>query len=175
MRYRPGFPGMYLWYYARHEHPKHVWMSTVANPILIAVPQHLVPAVAELIASDGATANSTATGATTPNPLIHGWTEDTLRAHYSDSSPKMQAFLVHLAHNADREITSDDAAKAINYPDWNSIAGMLGAATRRAKNHFGRDKGPWHLRRGRDDHVRLKMPSDVARIILEEASKQDSD
>lgn len=144
------------------------------NPILIAVPPHLVPAVVELIASDGDAASSSTAETATAEALLHGWTEDTLRAHYVDSSPKMRAFLVYLAQNADRELTSHDAAKAIGSRDWNSIAGMLGAAARRAKNHFGREKGPWHLRWASDGQARLKMPSDVAQILLEEASKQDT-
>jgi hypothetical protein len=145
----------------------------VPNPILIAVPPHLVPAVVELIANDGGTAESGTADLTTSEALIHGWTEDTLRAHYLDSSPKMQAFLRYLAQNADHEVTSHSAAEAIGYRDWNSIAGMLGAAGRRAKNHFGREQGPWQLRSARDGQARLKMPNDVARIILELAATDE--
>jgi len=139
----------------------------MSNPILIAVPPHLVQAVAELIANDGAVV-----APPTSAELVHGWTEETLRAHYRDSSEKMRAFLVLLAENADTEVNSPEAAKAIGYPDWNSIAGMLGAAGRRAKNHFDREHGPWNSRWGSDDQVRLKMPSAAAAIVLDEAAKQ---
>jgi hypothetical protein len=137
------------------------------NPVLIAVPPHLVPAVTDLIANDG---EAKATPADVD--LIHGWTEEMLRAHYRDSSEKMRAFLVYLAQNADEDVTSHDAAKAIGYPDWNSIAGMLGAAQRRAGNHFGREYGPWHRRWASDDQARLKMPRPVADIVLDEAKAQ---
>jgi hypothetical protein len=136
------------------------------NPILIAVPQHLVPAVAELIANDSGAAD------VGDGSLIHGWTDETLRQHYRDSSEKMRAFLVLLAEHASEEVTSYEAAEALGYRDWNSVAGMLGAAQRRAGNHFGRSYGPWNRRWAGDDHARLKMPHDVAAIILDEATAQ---
>lgn len=58
----------------------------------------------------------------------------------------MREFLVYLAEHADEEVTSDAAAEAVGLRDWNSIAGMLGAAQRRAGNHFGREYGPWRRR-----------------------------
>lgn len=137
----------------------------MSNPILIAVPPHLVQSVAELIASDGV--GATRAGA---ESLIHGWTDSTLRAHYRDSSENMRAFLVFLAEHADEEVTSHEAATAIGLVDWNSVAGMLGAAGRRAGNHFDRDQGPWHQRWASDDQARMKMPDDVAAIVLDEAS-----
>ena len=138
------------------------------NPILIAVPPHLVPAVTDLIANDGALPAGAPTNAT----LIHGWTEDTLREHYRGSSEKMRAFLIFLGTHPGEEVTSHAAAQAVGYPDWNSIAGMLGAAGRRAKNHFGREHGPWNQRWASDDQARLKMPREVAEIVLDEAQKQ---
>jgi hypothetical protein len=138
----------------------------VANPILIAVPQHLVPAVAELIATDGASAGTDASG-----DLVNGWVEDTLRQHYRDSSEKMRGFLVLLANSGGQEVTSEEAARALGYPDWNSIAGMLGAAQRRARNRFGLDYGPWHRRWAQDGHARLKMPAEAGAVVLDEAAK----
>jgi hypothetical protein len=138
------------------------------NPVLIAVPPHLVPAVTDIIANDGAADMP----AFNEGSLIHGWTKETLRQHFRDSSEKMQAFLVYLAEHAGEEVTSEDAAVAVGYPDWNSIAGMLGAAQRRAGNHFGQAHGPWNRRWAGDGHARLKMPGDVAATILDEASAQ---
>jgi hypothetical protein len=139
------------------------------NPILIAVPPHLVPAVTELIANDGEHPDGTSANAV---DLINGWTEEKLRQHYRDSSEKMRAFLVYLAEHADAEVTSHEAAQAIGSKDWNAIAGMLGAAQRRAKNHFGREYGPWNRRWASDDQARLRMPGAVAAIILDEAKLQ---
>jgi len=136
----------------------------------MAVPQHLVQEVADLIANDGAA--PAAPPADDETDLVNGWTVKTLRAHYRDSSEKMRAFLVFLAQHADDEVTSHEAAKAVGYPDWNSIAGMLGAAQRRAGNHFGRDYGPWHRRWAADDQARLKMPAAAAAVVLDEAEKQ---
>ena len=138
--------------------------------VLIGVPPHLVPAVTALITNDSAEAVSPA-GATDEGALVNGWTEETLRQHFRDSSEKMQRFLVWLAQHADEEVTSHDAAEAIDSPGWNSIAGMLGAAQRRAKNHFGHDDAPWRRRWGRDDQAKLTMPPDVAGIVLDEASE----
>jgi hypothetical protein len=145
----------------------------MSNPILIAVPQHLVPAVADLIANDG---RMLLTDPPVPDPdesLVNGWTEPDLRQHYIDSSEKMRAFLVFLAEHPDEEVTSEEAAAAIGYPDWNSIAGMLGAAQRRAGNHFGRSHGPWKRRWDSEGIVQLRMPTDVAAVVLDEASSQE--
>ncbi len=140
------------------------------NPILIAVPPHLVPAVTELIANDGQ--SETVLTSRSNGSLLHGWTDETLRQHYRDSSENMRAFLVLLAQRADDEVTSHEAARAIGFPDWNSVAGMLGAAQRRAGNHFGRKYGPWNRRWASDDQARLKMPGNVAAIVLDEARAQ---
>jgi hypothetical protein len=139
------------------------------NPILIAVPPHLVPAVTAIIANDGAISDGESS---VEDALLHGWTAEMLRQHYRDSSEKMRDFLALLARSADQEITSDEAAGALGYPDWNSIAGMLGAAQRRARNHFGRDHGPWYRRWTPDGRARLKMPKRVATVILDEATAQ---
>jgi hypothetical protein len=139
----------------------------VSNPILIAVPQHLVPAVAELIATDGASAATDQSA-----ELVNGWAEDALRRHYRDSSEKMRGFLVLLANSGGQEVTSEEAARALGYPDWNSIAGMLGAAQRRARNRFGLDYGPWNRRWAPDGHARLKMPAEASAVVLDEAARQ---
>lgn len=139
------------------------------SPILIAVPPHLVPAVTEIIANDGMGYDANGTDA---HDLLYGWTPETLRQHYRDSSEKMRGFLLLLARSAGEEITSDEAAESLGYPDWNSVAGMLGAAQRRARNHFGRDAGPWYRRSSSRGHARLKMPQAVASVILDEADAQ---
>jgi hypothetical protein len=140
----------------------------MANPILIAVPEHLVPQVARLIASDPGPEQPQSSD----DGLVNGWTEAKLRTHYGASSEKMRAFLVYLAEHSDREVQSHEAAKAIGFPDWNSVAGMLGAAQRRAKNHYGLKHGPWDRRWARDDQVRLKMPAAAAAVILDEAARR---
>ena len=137
----------------------------MANHILIAVPPHLVQAVADLISNDGVVDS-------TPTSLIHDWTEKDLRQHYRESSEKMRAFMVYLAENAGSEVTSPDAADAIGYPDWNSIAGMLGAAGHRASNNFGRSDGPWNRRWDGENRAHFKMPDEVAAIVLDEARTQ---
>lgn len=52
---------------------------------------------------------------------------------------------------------------------------MLGAAQRRAGNHFDVQYGPWRRRWADDDQARLKMPEDVADIILDEARRESDD
>src|SRR5438094_419801 len=51
------------------------------------------------------------------------------------------------------------------------IPARLGAAQRRAGNHFGRRWGPWN-RRWSNGQQRLKMPGAAALIILDEAKAQ---
>lgn len=138
------------------------------NPILIAVPAHLVQAVADLIANDG---DATAAPSVPAPELVNGWTETTLRRHFEQSSDKMKAFLLYLAKHADSEVDTDTVANAIGFPDWNSIAGMLGAAARRARNHYGREHGPWTRRWRADGRARLTMPAAAATVILDEAGE----
>ena len=83
------------------------------NPVLIAVPPHLVSAVAELIANDGQTAAPA--GQPGDTAFVNDWSEAQLRQHYIDSSENMRAFLRYLADHADEEVTTHDAAKAIGY------------------------------------------------------------
>jgi hypothetical protein len=139
------------------------------NPILIAVPPHLVPAVTELLAGDNGPPGRP--GLFSAAGPLNGWTEEALRQHYRDSSPKMQAFFRFLAEHADEEVTSHEAAEAIGYPDWNSIAGMLGAAARRAANHYGLQESPWVQRWANDGQARFTMPRDLAAVILDEAGE----
>jgi hypothetical protein len=136
--------------------------------VLMAVPAELVDQVARLI--EGAAEDKPAKD-TAPD-LLNGWTEETVREHYRASSENMQGFLVYLAQNADDEVTSDNAAKELGLQDWNSIAGVLGAAHRRAVNHYGLEEPPWKQRWTYDEgRRRFKMPPNIAAIILDEAGE----
>jgi hypothetical protein len=135
------------------------------NPILIAVPPHLVPAVTELIAND----DFEPVDAARSINLVNGWTETELRQHYRDSSENMRAFLVYLAQRADVDVSTHDSATAVGLKDWNAVAGMLGAAQRRAGNRYGRDSGPWYQRTQANGQELLKMPGVAAAIVLDEA------
>jgi hypothetical protein len=140
--------------------------------VLVAVPSHLASAVAELIATDDLRASQSGEASPTPTDatrLINGWTEEALRAHYRASSHGMRGFLRYLASRAGDEVTSAEAARAVGYADWNGIAGMLGAAQRRAKNHYGMLDGPWDRRWDDNGQARLTMPADVADIVINEA------
>lgn len=75
----------------------------------------------------------------------------------------MQKFLVFLAEHADQEVESEAAAKSIGFQDWNGVAGMLGAAHRRAGDHYGLDEPPWDQRGVNDEgRYRFNMPAKVA-------------
>lgn len=138
---------------------------------LMAVPVHLVARVGDLIAQDAAPSASANVGPA-DDGLVNGWSETDIRDHYRSSSENMQKFLVFLAAHADEEVDSDAAATEIGFQDWNGVAGMLGAAHRRASNHYGYEEPPW-LQRWviEEGRYRFKMPTIVARIVLDEAAK----
>jgi hypothetical protein len=54
----------------------------------------------------------------------------------------MRSLLEHLASLPEHEFGSPELAAAINAPDWNSIAGMLGPFSRRCKSRYGKLRPP---------------------------------
>jgi hypothetical protein len=65
-----------------------------------------------------------------------------MRSH-APRQTKPKRFLRFLAERPGVEVTADVAAEAIGLADWNALAGVLGAAGRRAGN-----RTPFRDRRG---------------------------
>lgn len=130
--------------------------------VLMGVPRHLVQSVANLVAAD-------ASDSSDRRPLFNGWPERALRRAYSDSKPRMRTLLEHLATHPEQEFGTSELATAINVPDWNSIAGMLGPFSRRCRSRYGKVDPPWTTRTDSDDRDHLKMPADIATVIRAEA------
>ncbi len=94
-----------------------------------------------------------------------------LRRVYSESEPQFQALLLYLASRPDEAIGSVEIANALDLANGtSSLAGMLGAFARRAKNRYG---GFWPFERiysPGDEGSRLLMSSEVAAAINQLAS-----
>lgn len=96
------------------------------------------------------------------------WDAESLRRFYKESSPNMQTFLCQLAERSPGTITSTEAGKDLP-KGAQSVAGMLGAAARRAWNRHDRVM-PWNSWwQPTDDHrgteTVFEMPEEVATAI----------
>lgn len=96
------------------------------------------------------------------------WDQTSLRRFYRESSSNMQTFLRSLAEQSPGTLTSTEAGKDLP-KGAQSVAGMLGAAGRRAANRHGRGF-PWAAwAQPTDDHggseTVFKMPEGVAKVI----------
>jgi hypothetical protein len=84
----------------------------------------------------------------TPTPLMQAvpgspagsWTPELLEDQFAKSPKSIKALQKHLAANPGVEYTTDELAKVMNVErGWQSVAGALGAYTRRIKNRYGLD------------------------------------
>lgn len=128
----------------------------------MGVPRHLVQPVADLLAADDA---ATSEG----QALLNDWTDRSLHRAYDESKDRMRSLLEHLATHPGQEFGTPELAVAINAPDWNSIAGMLGPFSKRCKSRYGKVKPPWSARTDSEDRDHLKMPVDIAVVIRDAA------
>ncbi|HET6449229.1 MAG TPA: hypothetical protein VFG31_08975 [Conexibacter sp.] len=135
--------------------------------VLMGVPRHMAQAVADLIASE-ADVDGTATSA---RALLNGWTEEKLRRAYRESGENMRSLLRHLAHHPDAEFGTEEIAKALGLPGWNSVAAMLGPFTRRYRGRYRVALPPWTQRTDASNRDHLRMPAEVAEILREEARR----
>lgn len=95
------------------------------------------------------------------------WSADLLKKQYVDASKTIKALERFLADHEGERFTGDELAAGIGLQyGWNSIAGALGAASRRHRNHYGRQDFPFDIDYDDDDELaRYSMPSKYATII----------
>ncbi len=141
--------------------------------IMVPVPPERVNDVYALLAGRGgvASASDPSVPVEEKEEVEEGhepWDEESLRRFYKESSPNMQVFLRLLAERWPETVTSTEAGKDLP-KGAQSVAGMLGAAARRAWNHHDRVL-PWESwwqptdDRGGTETV-FKMPEEVAKLI----------
>ena len=107
-------------------------------------------------------------------PAAHGatdeWTPSRLRTMVDDSGPAMRDLLRAMASRPGDGLTTQDLATALkNKPkaDWNTIAGTLGAFSRRVKSRYGLETWPFQVKRDHENHCWIySMNPDVAKKIL---------
>jgi hypothetical protein len=114
--------------------------------VMVPVPADRVGDVYALLATGPATSEPTGAAASASEDEAEDnyepWDAQSLRRFFKGSSPNMQAFLRDLAERSPATMTSTEAGK--NLPRGaQSVAGMLGAAARRAWNHHNRPL-PWN-------------------------------
>lgn len=77
----------------------------------------------------------------------------------------MKAFLLYLANNPDREISSEEIAPAIKRTRQ-QMAGVLGAFGRRTKNRYGMETWPFSVGWGFEEQRAIyMMNSETAETI----------
>ena len=134
--------------------------------VMMAIPAELVPAVTELVEGRLRDLPDSVFSAAGEDGFVHGWNGEAVRRAYRESADKMRALLVFLADHPDREVSSEEMAEAINAKfGWNTVAGMLGAFSRRCANRYGRSKPMWEFRYDDADRILITMPPQVAKII----------
>jgi hypothetical protein len=150
---------------------KGVHMSN--NLVNVAVPeQHLTLVyryIADLEASGGATAVASAPAAAPAEPENQEWTPARIRKMVEQSPPAMRDLLKVLATHPGEWLDTEKLAKAIQGKDADpgTVAGTLGAFSRRLKSRYGIDSMPYE---GRYEHGVgrvLRMSKDMAQQILQ--------
>lgn len=114
------------------------------NFINVPVPAERVEEVFALLAKPRPAGQGASPPTGSPPPVVEGelpWDAENVRRFYKESSPNMQTFLKLLAEKAPGTVSSIEAGKDLP-KGAQSVAGMLGAAGRRALNRHGRGL-PW--------------------------------
>jgi hypothetical protein len=131
----------------------------------IAVPSDLVTRVIEFVEGQAAPRFA---GPKTTRPVddLLGWTQPLLQRAYLESGQPMVDLLDFLAEHPDEEVTSDEIATKLNAAHgWNTVAGMLGAFSRRCTGRYGRPGFPWEHRLDENGKGRMKMPKAIADVF----------
>lgn len=135
--------------------------------VTIPVPSDRVLEVYALLASEAARQPEEAGSAldAADSQDRSGWNAELLARCWRESPSPMKAFLLYLANNPDREISSEEIAPAI-HRTRHQMSGMLGAFGRRTKNRYGMGTWPYSARWGFEEHRAIYvMDSATAAII----------
>lgn len=98
------------------------------------------------------------------------WTPSRLRRMVQESGPAMRDLLREMATRPGDWLSTQDLAAAIkdnSEADWKTIAGTLGAFSRRLKSRYGIETWPFQFKRDhKADAWIYSMPGDMAAKIL---------
>jgi hypothetical protein len=131
----------------------------------VAIPTEIVQEVIEFVEQHSTTPAVEPSSSRDARELL-GWTELLLKRSYLESGDRMRDVLDYLASHPDREVTSDEIASAINAErGWNTVAGMLGAFSRRCTGRYGRPGFPWEHRWDANGKGQMKMPLAIADVL----------
>lgn len=100
------------------------------------------------------------------------WTDELIGRCLVESPVPMRAFLMHLATNPDRTITSTEMAVAINRTS-RQLSGVLGAFGKRVRNRYSMES--WPLEADWSDEAGsmiYRMPSHIAAVIRESSTDE---
>jgi len=136
-------------------------MATPQEWVEVLVPQHLVPDVYGLIAE------RLAAGSRNGGVAVN---EELFTRMFLESPPAMRKFLLLLAGNAGKDLTTAEICKAVDRTPM-QLAGVLGAFGRRVKNRYKGAKKPFGARW---DHAAstwaYRMEPEVADVIKKAAA-----
>jgi len=131
----------------------------------VAIPTEIVQKVIEFVEQHSATPAVEPSASGDTDELL-GWTKQLLKRSYLESGDRMRDVLDYLASQPGREVTSDEIASAINAErGWNTVAGMLGAFSRRCTGRYGRPGFPWEHRWDENGKGQMKMPPAIADVF----------
>ena len=127
--------------------------------VMVPVPRNRVLEVYELLGSKSPDSGSSDDGG---DASLDGWDAAAFRKHVLRASDTIRGLVSHLADNAAKEVTTEQAAEALKLPyGWNSLAGALGAFGRYCAN---RDlEFPWDYWYDADGRTVMRMSKAVAR------------
>lgn len=96
------------------------------------------------------------------------WTPARIRRMVEESDETMRNILEAMAKQPGTWLTSEDLAKAIKSKtaDWNTVAGALGAFSRRLSNRYGLESMPYQKRREPGAGKVFQMTKEMAQQIL---------
>jgi hypothetical protein len=129
----------------------------VEELVNVLVPKSRVLEVYAFLADSAPALGST----TSQDHTLDDWNADAFRKHVTRASDTIRGLVSHLADHAGEEVTTGDAAEALNLPyGWNSLAGALGAFGRYCAN---RDLDfPWDDWYNADGLTVMRMSQAVA-------------
>ena len=140
--------------------------------VAVMVPKHHLAKVYGFIAQlESVSPAAGNTPAETLPDASGDWTSVRLRRMVQESQQAMRDVLKLMAEKAGTWVSVHELASAISNkdkPDWQTLAGAMGALGRRVKNRYGIDKMPFEKRYDHTAHCKMfRMSKEVAGQVLQ--------